>query len=350
LPGTLTISLDFELHWGGFEKWHLGPTGHSLPGGESKPKGYQQYFLNTREVIPEMLALFRNYEVHVTWATVGMLFHKSKEALLNNMPAQKPSYRDSTLSAYHFIEQVGIGENEKEDPFHFAPSLIRQIKATPFQEIGTHTYAHYYCNEEGQQSGQFREDLRAAIRVAGELGVVLRSLVFPRNQFRDEYLKICFEEGITSVRSNPLDWFWQIDSTQSESMWKRLNRGLDAYFPIGKKNTYSLKSIQTREGYPVCLPASRLLRPYRPNEFMLNDFKIQRIKSEMTQAARQGEVYHLWWHPHNFGHHPLESLAALNQILEHYQHLKTKQHMESYSMSELTEKRILSAHESRLID
>ena len=31
----------------------------------------QQYFLHTREVIPEKLQLFASHNIHVTWATVG---------------------------------------------------------------------------------------------------------------------------------------------------------------------------------------------------------------------------------------------------------------------------------------
>lgn len=345
MNGIFTLSLDFELHWGGFEKWPLSGTSHQSPvtgnrqpaTGNDYPSTYNQYFLNTRQVIPQMLESFKAHEVHVTWATVGMLFHQSKAALLKNSPAVKPTYRTPQLSAYHFIDNVGIGEDEQDDPFHFAPSLIRQIIATPHQEIGTHTFSHYYCNEAGQQAEQFREDLRAAQRVASEYGVALRSLVFPRNQFNDQYLKVCFEEGITSVRSNPLDWFWHIESTQGESAWKRLNRGLDAYFPVGKKNTYAVKDLRVRDGFPVCIPASRLLRPHRPKEFFLNDLKIKRIQSEMTRAATHGEVYHLWWHPHNFGHYPAQSLAGLKQILQHYDYLKKEYGMVSCTMGELRE-------------
>jgi peptidoglycan/xylan/chitin deacetylase (PgdA/CDA1 family) len=324
--GVFTISLDFELHWGGFEKWPL--------------EQYRTYFLNTRKVIPEMLSLFRKHEVHVTWATVGMLFHNSKDELLNNSPSHKPDYKLKELSAYEFIERQGIGKDEVSDPFHFASSLIRQIIATPFQEIGTHTFAHYYCNEEGQTVEQFQDDLKAARRVASQYGVELKSLVFPRNQFNDQYLKVCADEGITSVRSNPLDWFWNIESTQSESMWKRLNRGMDAYFPVGKKNTYLLDSIPVKKGYPLCIPASRLLRPYNPKEFFLNDFKITRIKSEMSRAAERGEVYHLWWHPHNFGNYPAESIDGLQRILEHYASCRDKWQMNSCTMGELTTTRL----------
>src|SRR5260221_5847089 len=224
MKGIFSISLDMELHWGGFEKWPL--------------ETYRTYFLNTRRVIPEILHLFRKYEVHVTWAAVGMLLHTSRKELMENVPDHKSTYYEPKLSAYHFIEESGIGEKEVEDPFHFAPSLVERILLTPHQELGTHTFAHYYCNEAGQTLLQFRDDLKAAQRVALKYNTQLRSLVFPRNQFNDAYLKVCFEEGITSVRSNPADWVWRIVSSQDQSGWKRFNRGMDAYLPIGKKNTY----------------------------------------------------------------------------------------------------------------
>jgi peptidoglycan/xylan/chitin deacetylase (PgdA/CDA1 family) len=339
MTGTFTISLDFELHWGGFEKWPLGVAGSRLPvTGDWKPEtgNYNQYFLNTRKVIPALLSLFEKYNVHVTWATVGMLMHESKKELLEHAPSLKPTYETKNLSAYQYIENSGVGENEEEDPFHFASSLVKQIINTPHQELGTHTFAHFYCNEAGQTVDQFRADLQAAQRAAAKFNQRLTSLVFPRNQFNDAYLKVCYEEGITSVRSNPLDWFWKINSTQDEGMWKRLNRGLDAYLPIGTKNTYSLNAINVREGFPVCLPASRLLRPYNPKELLLNRMKINRIKEEMHRAAIHNEVYHLWWHPHNFGNYPQESLQALEEILKAYQHNANQSGMRSLSMNEIT--------------
>jgi peptidoglycan/xylan/chitin deacetylase (PgdA/CDA1 family) len=321
MNGIFTISLDFELHWGGFEKWPV--------------EKYNTYFSNTRNIIPQMLSRFAENEIHVTWATVGMLFNASKKDLYQNNPVHLPTYDREDLSAYHYINHHGIGEDEQSDPYHYAPSLVRQIIDTPYQELGTHTYAHYYCNEKGQTLEQFRSDMRAAQAVAQKFGKKLQSLVFPRNQFNEQYLRICFEEGITSVRSNPLDWFWHIESTQQESVWKRLNRGLDAYLPIGKKNTFSIESLVRNEGLPICIPASRLLRPYNPKEFFLNDLKIQRIKSEMTRAARHGEVYHLWWHPHNFGNFPAESIIALQQILDHYRRCQEQFGMQSLTMSEI---------------
>ncbi len=378
MNGIFTISLDFELHWGGFEKWPLdlsrqlavgsgqeavssrqsavrtseewGVDRGDLAGLKSHisnltslssssffqpARNYNEYFLNTRRVIPELLRLFATHDVHVTWATVGLLMHASKAEAVANFPALQPTYKTHALSAYRYIQDQGTGADESEDPFHFADALVRQIITTPHQELGSHTFAHFYCNEAGQTVDQFHADLTSAQRAASRYNKQLVSLVFPRNQFNDAYLRACHDAGIRSVRSNPVDWFWKIDSTLAESKWKRLNRGLDAYFPVGSHNAYRLSDIPVREGFPICLPASRLLRPYRPAEFFLNALKIKRIQSEMTRAARLGEVYHLWWHPHNFGRHPVQSLRGLTHILEHYQQLRVAYGMESLTMGEI---------------
>jgi len=322
LISTFTISLDFELHWGGFEKWSLD---------EAK----KQYFLNTRALIPNLLDLFEEHEVHVSWATVGLLMHENKEELKVNSPEIKPSYNLAHLSAYHFMQNTDIGKDEEEDPFHFADSLIREIAKRKGQELASHSFAHYYCNEKGQNTDQFDADCKAVQKAAKKYGKSLKSLVFPRNQFNKEYLEVCSENGIEIVRSNPVDWWWNTDDgALNESKWKRLNRGLDAYFNIGGKTSYGQKAIKKENGVYL-LPASRLLRPYNPKEIVLNQKKIHRIKNEMSRAAKMGEFYHLWWHPHNFGLFPEENMKGLKEILQHYSELKKKYEMQSLNMGEI---------------
>ncbi|MEM8939336.1 MAG: polysaccharide deacetylase [Bacteroidota bacterium] len=315
-----SISLDFELHWGGFEKWPLDQ--------------YRNYFLKTREVIPTILASFERYEVHTTWATVGLLLHRNREELHSIFPKEKPTYHQIALGASNYISQNQVGKNETDDPFHYAPLLIQEILITKGQELASHSYGHYYCNEPGQNPQQFKADALAWNRAAESYGIKAGSLVFPRNQFNRDYLKVCNEVGIKIIRTNPVDWWWQIDSTQNESKWKRLNRGLDAYFSIGGKTSYPISSIKQQEGVWL-LPASRLLRPYAIRELFLNDKKIDRIKDEMTLAARNKECYHLWWHPHNFGGNPAKNMEGLDEILRHYAYLKNKYGMTSLNMSEI---------------
>ncbi len=325
MPGHFIISLDFELHWGGSEKWPLEPM---------KP-----YFMRTRGMIPNMLNLFEKYQTHVTWATVGLLFHDSFEELQQYRP-QRPTYT-LPIAAYDYIDKPGIGADEEEDPFHYAPSLIRRILDTPHQELATHSYSHYYCNEEGQTPEQFRADLQAAQKIARDkFGVTLKSLVFPRNQFNEEYLKVCREEGITSVRSNPKDWFWHIESTQGESRFKRLVRGADAFLPIGKRSSFR----DPGHSDPMLIPASRLLRPWTEKEARLGRLKQKRIFKEMEAAAKSGEHYHLWWHPHNFGNHPEKNLQELEEILKHYKMLSERYDFQSITMAGFTEKTLNEVH------
>jgi hypothetical protein len=314
---VFTISLDFELYWGIFDKVPLAER--------------IEYFANTRKVIPEMLSLFEAQQVHVTWATVGMLFAKDWEDWSASIPEQKPSYHNNKLSAYRLKEEFGRDVSLKS--CFFASELVERIQFTCYQELSTHTFAHYYCQEEGQTVEQFRQDLQAAQRIATRQGTALQSLVFPRNQFNEDYLKVCLEEGIKTVRSNPRDWFWK--QTVEDKISKRIFRTGDAYFPLGNRTSYPLSSLDVKDGLPLAIPASRFLRPVDGKRDFLNRLRLNRILNEMTEAAKRKECYHLWWHPHNFGSYPKRSMADLQVIIDHYKRLQEKYGMESMGMLEI---------------
>lgn len=311
--GKFVISLDFELLWGIFDKVN--------------PSDKVTYFENTRTTIPEILKLFENNGTHATWAIVGMLLNKNWNDWEGNIPEILPNYEEAKLSAYKF------GKENKEyinSSLCFASSLVDRIKEIPGQEIGTHTYSHYYCLEKGQNLNSFKADLSKAIELAKNKNIQIKSLVFPRNQFNSEYLKVCSELGITSVRSNPDNWYWK--DTQKDTLQQKIFRTGDAYIGINDKS-YGLSGIDST-AFPVLQPASRLLRPYTGN--FSDKLKMMRIKTEMSYAARKNEVYHLWWHPHNFGNHPEQNLAMLAEILNHFQGLEKKFGMKSCNMEEIT--------------
>lgn len=320
--GTFCISLDFELHWGCFETMKV-----------LDEKGIR-HFENTRRAIPEMLKIFADAELHVTWATVGMLYHQDQAAWNAHLPDPVPTFSNDEVSAYAWIAKNGFLSDK--DPCHFAPELIDLVKATPFQEIGTHTYAHYFCLEPGQTKAQFEADIRMACKLAAEKGVTIRSLVFPRNQFREEYLTVCREAGITSVRTNPDIWYWSY-SKSAGSFMKRFFRAGDAYLKFQPIKTIYLEDIDTTQR-PLQLPASRLYRPWRPKYAIENKLKMRRILNEMTKVAQKGAYYHIWWHPENFGAQPDACLDELKRIADHYLLLKDKYGFESLNMGELTER------------
>ena len=310
--GCLVLSLDFELIWGVFDRVDIFQK--------------KKYFDNTLAVIPDILDCFSSNEVQATWATVGMLFNNNWEEWEFNKPQVLPSYKNHALNAYAY---GNAHKKSNLDRFFFAPDLIRLIKATRGQEVASHTYSHYYCLEAGQTQEHFSADLGKAQELAGAFGISLQSLVFPRNQFNETYLKSCEAVGITAVRSNPSVWYWDVKG--KETLPKKICRTLDAYVPLGKKS-YAWQALQN--GSVLCEPASRFLRP-QSRYALLNTVSLNRIKREMVSAARQNEIYHLWWHPHNFGNDPKASLKALNAILETYRFCREMYGMQSLTMNQV---------------
>ena len=183
--GIFTISLDFELFWGVRDHRTL--------------ESYGENIRNVHQVVPRLLQLFSEYNVHCTWATVGFLFFNEKKEMMSYLPAVRPAYQKKEYDPYSYIEQ-----NELEKIYHFAPALIEQIKKTPGQEIGTHTFSHFYTLERNTTIGQFKNDLYSAIAIAKEKGIEIKSIVFPRNQYSDEHINACLEEGIKIYRGNEL--------------------------------------------------------------------------------------------------------------------------------------------------
>ena len=314
--GTFIISLDFELHWGIRDVKAVAQ--------------YRENLIGVRRAVPAMLATFADYDIHATWATVGFLFFSRRSELLRALPIERPQYDDARLSPY--AEMGAVGENENEDPSHFARSLLEQIRSSPAQEIGTHTFSHYYCLEPTQSIGAFRADLGAAMAAAADFGVVLKSIVFPRNQYDEAHLRICDEIGLKAFRGNPQSWLYRPRIGAEETRWVRAARLADSYCNLWSHNCYSL--AQVAGVIPMNLPASRFLRPYVAQVPMAQGLQERRVRGDLTYAARKGLVYHLWWHPHNFGAHLEKNIGMLRRILDHFQGLRERYDMQSQNMAE----------------
>lgn len=314
--GVFVISLDFELHWGVFDKVELEDN--------------INYFENTRKVIPKMLDIFKKSEARVTWATVGMLFLKNVKEWKLEIPEKKPSFTNTKLSAYSWMDN-----NERKllnCNCHFAPDLVDQVQETEGQELSSHTFSHYYCLEEGQKLEEFENDLKAFRKQLLNKSEESYSLVFPRNQYNKSYLEICSRFNVKIVRTNPKSWFW--NELTKETLTKKVFRTLDCYIPISK-TIYPINDVvEDEQSKVVLLPASRFLKPVSKFGF-LNKLRLHRIKNEMTKAAKENKMYHLWWHPHNYGNHPEQSIKDLKSIIDHYIFLSKKYKMESLNMIDI---------------
>lgn len=317
VSGTFVISLDFELYWGLRHAHQLHDCKERL--------------LGARTAVAGMLDLFTRFDVAATWATVGYLFFDDKEELLTHLPENQPDYLRDGLEPYDFSK---LGKNEAEDPFHFGLSLVRRIAETPKQEMASHTFSHYFALEPGGTEDSFADDLAAARRAAERLGIKMHSLVFPWNQFNRDYAPICAREGFGVVRGNPESWLYTASERDDDTVARRAGRLADAYLPISGDPATERRELECGV---IDIPASRFLRSVSRRLNALETRRLARITNSMTRAAETGTIYHLWWHPHNFGLNTAANLLFLERILEHYRRLRDAHGMRSLTMAEAAE-------------
>jgi peptidoglycan/xylan/chitin deacetylase (PgdA/CDA1 family) len=317
LSGRFVISLDFELMWGVRDRRSIAQYADAIMGG--------------RRAIIRMLELFDARRIRATWATVGLLFARSRDEMLDYAPSQLPKYDDPALSPFPFIE-YGIGRDESEDPLHFGRSLVDRIKDCEGQELATHTYSHFLCLEPGASEEAFSADLRAARAIARHADVDISTIVFPRNQYAATHLRACVESGITLYRSAQPGFIYRPTNGHGNTKLIRALRLLDSVLPVSFGNI-SARSAQ-RETL-TSVTASRFLRFSRDENSAYAKLHIRRVKHEMTSAAQTGAIFHLWWHPHNMGRHPDAAMAQLETLLHHFDHLQRKYGWQSGNMRDV---------------
>ena len=91
--GGLVISLDFELKWGVHDVFRYGQYNKNLYG--------------VRKALPGILALFEQYDIHATWATVGLLFAESKAEMAHYLRGIPVKYDNMRYAAHSQLAKVG---------------------------------------------------------------------------------------------------------------------------------------------------------------------------------------------------------------------------------------------------
>lgn len=308
---TFVISLDFELFWGVADKRTVA--------------GYGRNVLGEWDAIPRLLSVFRAYGVRATWATVGMIMCRDYRQWREIRPSALPTYARVGLNPYHMDAIV------KEHPdLFFSRDLVQRIAETPGQEVATHTYSHFYCGEPGVTVEQFAADLACAAELAAQLKLGLHSIVFPRNQIADSFLTALPAAGVQVYRGNRQHWLYRNGDEVAGGLAGRAVRFADSLLPLSGRAGVR----EQAHGRLLNLPASMFLYPCSARYQGLLSLRLARLKAAMTAAARSGGIFHLWWHPHNFGLHLEENLALLEEVLRHYRRLADCYGMQSRCMGD----------------
>jgi peptidoglycan/xylan/chitin deacetylase (PgdA/CDA1 family) len=317
--GAFVMSLDFELQWGVRDRVRLDAN-------------QKRRLILARSLVPRILDVFAKHDVKATWATVGALFAESREHLEFFAPKNSSSDAMPLRSP-----PEALGSSERDDPFHFAPSLIRLIAGCAGQEIGCHSFEHYCSLETGQTHQQFQADLRSAVNIAAHHGVALKSYVFPRNQVNDAYLPLLTEEGFSCYRANEPGCLDAPGPFARQRRWyKRVGRLADSYLNVCGPRTHAWPPGNASI---TAIGSSRYLRPLSPAFRALEDLQFNRILQSMGLAAERNQLFHLWWHPEGFADFPEMNLAFLSRVLAHFNALR-----DQYGMISLTMHEVASTH------
>ena len=306
-------------------------------------ESYGDAIRGAHTAIPRLLALFQDREIHATWATVGMVsgYHLNNLRDLCPLLPNQPQYIRTELSAYQHLAAMKY-EEEVDLELYLAPELIEQIVATPGQELASHTFGHYYCLEaqvpESDPTETFTADALAEQQALERFGVSPRSIVFPRNQWTPEALAVLKRLDFVAYRGteNHLLYRARNDFAQNNRLVRAL-RLIDHYVNISGHHTYTLAKVNRNQQPLINVPASRFLRPHSRWLAFLRPLQLHRIKRAMTKAAKRNEIFHLWWHPHNFGRNQKQNFAMLESILDHYAVLHERYGWQSANMQEVAD-------------
>jgi len=263
--GVFCISIDTERAWGIWDQPDADYFEHCVRLEDS--------------VVSRLLELFTRYEIPATWAVVSRLMERSEDP------------------------------DRQEEALWHAPGDIAKIRsASPPQDIGTHGFAHIYAHEVPLE--EFEADLASASRVHKANGLLITSMVFPRNQVG--HLGALKANGVGVFRS--LDLGFHITVRKLFGWWAgRAANLLDKFIPLPAARVHPLIHA---DGL-VELPGSMLLMGRNGIRRLVPPWvMLWKARLAMELAVRRGGMFHLWFHPSNFYYDAERQFRLFEDILK----------------------------------
>ncbi len=306
--GSFVVSIDVELAWGEAHKQTL--TRECLLKSE-------------RGIIDDLLGLVERYEIRATWAMVGHLF------LTNCRPGDGVAHPEIVRPGYPWLDRDWFDRDPLSDaatsPLYYAPDYVEKIQDCPVpQEVASHGFSHMMAGDEGCSEACFESELRASRAAAEELGIDLRSFVYPRNS--TGHTELLAKHGFRAFRGRTPSRFGTVPGVA-----RTLLRGIDAVRPLAgsvvrPRETAGLWDIPATHFY-----GSRL-RPRRSGEAHA---AFRRALRRLRQASDKGGLFHLWFHPHDIAGDPGSALAGLDVLFQEVARLRDDGTVRSVTMGEL---------------
>ncbi|MDQ6664132.1 MAG: polysaccharide deacetylase [Acidobacteriota bacterium] len=311
-PGVFTISLDFELIWGTLDLFGPGK--------------FHDTCRRERIVVERLLDLFVEFEVNATWCTVGHLFlgQCSPEGGVCHPDIVRPKHG---WVAHEWFAHDPCG-SEASHPVFYGRSLVEKIRSCSVpQEIGCHTFSHVIFGDGGCSREAAASEVAACVKLAGELGIQMRSFVFPRN--RVGHLDVLRAFHFTCYRSPEPQWY-------EAERWPRAVKRAGHLFNVLAAMEPPVSLPERDDEGLWRTPASMLWFPMKPGRaYNPVGLTVKRAKKGLDAAARHKRVFHLWFHPTDMAEQMERMLAGLREVFEHARALRDRGDLQVLSMGAL---------------
>jgi len=241
---AVSISADFELNW----------AFRSLPAEERDRLGSTE-----RNNVPYILDLLAEFDIPITWATVGHLFLAS--CVIDggyphrNMP--RPALNNRWQGDWYKHDPC---TELRHDPLWYAPDLIEQIiRSKVPHEVGSHSFSHIDFSPQTSDRELVSKEMEESLAAMAPFGLRFRSLVYPFNHMGHSYHNLLHQYGVIAVRH---------------------------------------RDEKVRLSYPERSDAG-VYKIYESMNLRSSDHYDYRDKAELfiDHAVQRGMAYHLWFHP-----------------------------------------------------
>ena len=286
----MTVSVDAELGWG----WHdlSSPPRDRLAAG--------------REGWRRLVELFDEFELPATWAVVGHLMLEDCDGYHRSHPAGPEWFERERREWCH-----------RRD-LRFADGLVDDLLgATADHEIGCHTFSHVPLGAPETTAETAAAELTRAAEVAAERGLSPSTVVFPRNQVG--HRRVLADCGFEVYRGHR-PTAWAGSSVVPSPLAKVAHATLPGMSP---------PTVRPRvdEFGLVNVPASLYLfgiegAARSVAERIGTDPIVAQARRGIDEAAKTGEVFHMWLHPNNVRQD--SDVRRLRAVFEHLERRRSE--------------------------
>ena len=294
------ISIDTELLWG----YVLHPN-HKME------RLLKQAERAGRGPIDSLLALFEKYHITATWAIVGHLFLDQCEKEGGLPHKDMPRFRNNWYS-------WDPCSNIQQSPLYYGKDIVEAIRFSKVEhEIGYHSFSHCYFSECSREVAE--AEICKGEELAKQLGITLRSFVFPANKIG--HIELLKRHEFRIYRG-PVVWGKGTGGTKEGFLLRAANL-------VRRRTMAQPVEPIWRDGIWE-IPGSM--------HFCATRFSLDlalRAKRGIQAAIRNRKIFHMHMHPEDFLAAP-DLLSRLEQVLEFVSARTAEGELQVITMGELS--------------